>query len=149
MLIGNTQERMHRYFFGKPFHSLIWGMLVTGAVQSSSVTTSLLVPLVAKGKVDPKKAFCFVMGANLGTTITALFAAFSISPLGMSIAIAHILFNLFGILIIYPIPAIRYLPVNLARMLGIATEKNRLVGFLYLLLTFFVIPFLLIYFTRK
>jgi sodium-dependent phosphate cotransporter len=149
LLVGNTRRWVREQLFEHPFKSLLWGCGLTAAVQSSSVTTSLVVPLVAKGKVEAKKAFSFLMGANLGTTATALLAAsFASSEPSMSIALAHILFNLFGILLIFPIPAVRNLPVRAARLLGVATVRNRLTVFAYLVVTFFLLPFLLIYFNR-
>jgi sodium-dependent phosphate cotransporter len=89
------------------------------------------------------------MGANIGTTITALLASVSKSEAAVSLAIAHVLFNVIGVLIFYPIPIIRAIPVWLARKLGSLTVKNRLLGFVYIILTFFLIPFLLIYFSNS
>lgn len=146
LLIGDAREWMKSQFFDQPLKSLAWGALLTAGIQSSSVSTSLVVPLVATGKVEAKKAFCFLMGTNLGTTITAMLAAaFAFSPLSLSIAFAHLLFNIFGILIFFPIPMIRRFPVRLARYIGVATARSRWVGFLYLIITFFLLPFLLIY----
>jgi solute carrier family 34 (sodium-dependent phosphate cotransporter) len=144
LVIGESQKKMDKYVFGAPGKSLIWGMVLTGAIHSSSVTTSLIVPLVAADKLSVKKAFPFIMGANIGTTITALIAAISKSEAALSIALAHVLFNVIGVLIFYPIPAVRNIPVQLARSLGSLTVKNRLIGLVYIILTFFLIPFLLI-----
>ncbi|QHT71882.1 Na/Pi cotransporter family protein [Rhodocytophaga rosea] len=144
LVIGESQKKMDKYVFGAPGKSLLWGMVLTGAIHSSSVTTSLIVPLVAADKLSVKKAFPFIMGANIGTTITAMIAAISKSEAALSIALAHVLFNVIGVLIFYPIPAIRNIPVQLARSLGSLTVKNRLIGLVYIILTFFLIPFLLI-----
>lgn len=145
LLIGNSQKMMEKSVFGTPIKALLWGIGITGAIHSSSVTTSLVVPLVATDKLSVKKAFPFIMGANIGTTITALLASISKSEAAISIAFVHLLFNLIGVLIFFPIPAVRYIPVFLARKLGNLTVHNRLVGLAYLSCTFFLIPFLLIY----
>jgi sodium-dependent phosphate cotransporter len=146
LMIGESQKKIDKYVFGSPGKSLLWGIGLTGAIHSSSATTSLIVPLVAADKLSVKKAFPFIIGANIGTTITALIASISKSEAALSIALAHVLFNVIGALIFYPIPAVRNIPVQLARYLGTLTVKNRLIGLVYLVLTFFLIPFLLISF---
>lgn len=143
-----SQERFQQFFFKSPLKSFAWGLLTTAAIRSSTVTTSLVVPLVAKKVVKIKSAFPFVLGANIGTTITAFLAAMFNSNAAISIAIAHFLFNLIGVLIFFPIPYLNQLPIKLAGGLGRLTLKYRLAGFLYLLLTFFFIPFSLIYFNK-
>lgn len=143
-----SQERFQQFFFKNSLKSFIWGLLTTAAIRSSTVTTSLVVPLVAKKVVKIKDAYPFILGANIGTTITAFLAALFNSNAAISIAIAHFLFNLIGVLIFFPLPFINQLPVKLAEWLGRLTLRYRLVGFLYLLLTFFFIPFTLIYFNK-
>ncbi len=145
-LIGKSKERINQYIFDKPLKSFAWGTLLTAAVQSSSVTTPLVVPLVATGKISLRKAFPFIIGANIGTTVTALIAALFNSEAAISIAIAHFLFNLTGVLLFMPFPLIRKVPVLLALQFGKLTMTNRIYGFLYILITFFILPFILIYF---
>lgn len=151
VLIGRIQRDIDNYVFGSSLRALFSGFISTTAVQSSSVTTSLIVPLVATSKVSLHRAFPFLMGANLGTTTTALFAAIFVGAIdpnlanaGLAIAFAHVLFNLFGVAIMYPFEKVRLLAVRLARRLGQLTLKNRLYGVAYVVLTFFVIPMLLI-----
>lgn len=145
--IGKRQDQFEKYFFGNSLKSLLWGTGITALVQSSSLTTSITVPLVATKKVSLEKAFPFLMGANIGTTVTALLAAISKSEAALDIALVHLIFNIVGCLIFFPFPAVRNLPVLVARQLGEATVKYRLVGFGYIIVTFFLIPFLLIYFS--
>jgi sodium-dependent phosphate cotransporter len=143
-----TPERFQRFFFQSPLKSFAWGVLTTAAIRSSSVTTSLVVPLVAKKFVKLRSAVPFILGANIGTTISAFLAAIVNSNTAISIAIAHFLFNLIGVLTFFPIPALREIPLRLATELGRLTIRYRLAGLLYLLVTFFFIPFSLIYFNR-
>jgi sodium-dependent phosphate cotransporter len=149
MLGLRTQERVKQYFFKSPIQSFGWGLLITAAIRSSTVTTSLVVPLVAKKVVRLKGVVPFILGANIGTTITAFIASMSNSNIAISIAIAHFLFNFIGVLIFTIVPYVRTVPVRLARGLGELTMKYRLAGFLYLLLTFFFIPFSLIYLNKN
>ncbi len=146
-LIGPARRNLDHYFFGSQAQSFGWGLLFTGIVQSSSLTTSLIVPLVATGKVKVDKAFQFILGANLGTTITAFLAALFQSEAAISLAIAHFMFNLIGVLIFLIIPAVNRIPTFLSDRLGYYTLKNRLIGFVYVLVTFFLLPFSLIYFS--
>jgi len=148
LLIGKSKDKMKSYIFSNPFKSFSWGLLLTGALQSSSITTSLSVPLVATRKVTLSSVFPFIMGANIGTTITAMLAAIFKSEAAISLAIAHLIFNFIGVLIFLPFGRIRYFPVRLARKFGILASDNRLIGFFYIILTFFIIPFLLIYLSR-
>lgn len=149
-LLGfGSQERFQRFFFRSPMKSFAWGVLTTAAIRSSTVTTSLVVPLVAKKVVKLRAAVPFILGANIGTTITAFIAATFNSNAAISIAIAHFLFNFIGVLIFFPIPFVKEIPLNLANGLGRLTLKYRLSGFLYLLLTFFFIPFSLIYLNKN
>jgi solute carrier family 34 (sodium-dependent phosphate cotransporter) len=143
-----SQDRFQQFFFKNAWKSFGWGLLTTAAIRSSTVTTSLVVPLVAKKVVRLKSALPFILGANVGTTITAFIAAMFNSNAAISIAIAHFLFNAIGVLIFFPIPYVKELPVFLANGLGQLTLRYRLAGFLYLLLMFFFIPFSLIYFNK-
>ncbi|HET9054455.1 MAG TPA: hypothetical protein VFM90_09790, partial [Cyclobacteriaceae bacterium] len=97
-----------------------------------------------------RKAAPFILGANIGTTITAFIAAFfNVNTTGaISIAIAHFLFNLIGVLIFYPVPLLRKVPIALANGLGKLTLHYRLAVFVYILVIFFFIPFSLIYFNK-
>ena len=148
LLIGKSKDKMKSYIFSNPFKSFSWGLLFTGALQSSSITTSLSVPLVATRKVSLSSVFPFIMGANIGTTITALLAAIFKSEAAVSLAIAHLVFNFIGVLIFLPFTKIRNFPVDLARRFGLLASDNRLIGFFYIILTFFLIPFFLIYLSR-
>ena len=148
-LLGfGSQDRFQQFFFQHPLKSFGWGLITTAAIRSSSVTTSLVVPLVAKKVVKLKKAVPFILGANIGTTLTAFIAAMFNSNTAISIAIAHFLFNFIGVLIFFPIPFVKDIPIKLASGLGRLTLKYRLVGFLYVILMFFFIPFSLIYFNK-
>lgn len=148
LLVGKIQENMNKYIFGKPINSLLTGLISTTAVQSSSVTSSLMVPLVATDKITLENAFPFLMGANIGTTTTALMAALFLdgdaANAALACAFAHLLFNLFGVLVLFPIKQVRRIPIFLAEGLGNLTLKNRLYGVGYVVIFFFVIPFILI-----
>ncbi|NQZ76130.1 MAG: Na/Pi symporter [Ekhidna sp.] len=148
ILIGSTKDRFENMVFKNKYRAFSWGLIITSVSQSSSLTTSLIVPLVATGKVKIRKAFQFIMGANIGTTLTALLAAVFQSEAAISLAIVHFLFNLTGVIVFFLLPYISRFPVFLAKSMGKITVKIRLVGFAYIFTAFFLLPFTLIYFSK-
>ena len=120
------------------------GLGVTVLVQSSSVTTSLLVPLAGAGMLSLERAFPVVMGANLGTTMTALMAAMALTgpnaKAGLTIALVHLVYNSFGILFIYGIPAVRRIPLALSRWMASLADKSAAWAIFYAALLFYGIP---------
>ncbi len=147
-LIGKSQAVVDKYVFGHPLRSLFWGVAITAGAQSSSVTASLTVPLVASKRATLQKVFPFLIGANVGTTITALIAALSQNETALAIAICHVLFNLAGVLLFFPIEFVQNIPVGMAERLGSMSQKNRLVGLLYVLVVFFMVPMLFMALSR-
>jgi sodium-dependent phosphate cotransporter len=122
---------------------MVVGALVTISVQSSSITTSILIPLCAAGVLALRNAYPITLGANVGTTITALIAAVGAGSVdALTIAITHTLFNLAGILLIYPIPRIRYLPVRAAEALTSVAQERKWLAFAYVVGAFFGLPVL-------
>ena len=118
------------------------GVLVTVMVQSSSITTSTLVPLVGIGLISLEAIFPLTLGANIGTTVTALIASMaSDSDTGLQIALCHLLFNIIGILIWFPIPFMRNVPLSMARKLGEIVAERRYMAVVYIAVVFFIIPF--------
>lgn len=148
-LIGNARAQFQSVVFDTPLRSFGWGFLLTSTIQSSSLTTSLIVPLAATSKVNMKRAFQFVMGANLGTTITALLAALFKSEAAVSLAIAHFLFNLSGVILFMAVPGLRNIPLYLADRIGSISLRWKLTAFAYVLLIFFILPFNLIFFSQQ
>ena len=124
------------------------GLLVTVGVQSSSITTSLLIPLIGAGIVPLESAFAVTLGANVGTTVTALLASMTGTPAAVTVALVHLLFNITGIIIIYPIPALRHIPVRLARALAAQTARRRWFSVVYMVGVFFVMPLIFVFIDR-
>lgn len=149
LLKAKSPEAFSRFFFMNRFKSFLWGALTTAAIRSSTITTSVVVPIVAKKVTTLRQAAPFIMGANIGTTITAFIAAMMKSNTSaISIAIAHFLFNLIGVLLFFPVPVLLELPLRMARGLGEITMKHRFAAFVFILVTFFLLPFILIYFNK-
>ena len=129
---------------GSAVVSILVGVLVTVMVQSSSITTSILVPLGAAGLLRLEQAFPVTIGANLGTTVTALLAAMAVSgqnaAAGLQIALVHLLFNFSGLFLIYPLRSIRKLPLDAARLVTRVAVRSRKLTVLWVLLLFYGLP---------
>ena len=123
------------------------GAAITFLVQSSSVFTSTLTPLVGVGVISLKRVYPLTLGSNIGTTTTALLASLAASPDKLhdtlQISLCHLFFNLTGILLFYPVPFTR-LPIPMAKFLGNTTAKYRWFAIVYLVSMFFVLPGLIL-----
>jgi sodium-dependent phosphate cotransporter len=126
--------------------AMLTGVGVTILVQSSSITTSALTPLVGVGVISIERMFPTVLGANIGTCVTGLLAALAADGsklyLTLRVAFSHLLFNLTGIVIWYVIWPMRIVPVSAAKFLGNTTAEYRWFALAYLAMCFFFIPLL-------
>jgi len=124
--------------------AMLLGVVVTAVVQSSSITTSLLVPLAGAGLITIERAFPITIGANIGTTVTALMAALAATGVnataGISIALVHLFFNLSGTLLIYPVSRIRGIPLAAARWLADTVAESRRWAIIYVAAFFYGLP---------
>jgi sodium-dependent phosphate cotransporter len=125
------------------------GAGLTAVVQSSSITTSLLVPLAGAGIAKIEKVFAVTLGANIGTTVTALLASLAgDSRGGLTIALVHLLFNITGILIIYPHPRLRAVPIALAKRLADSAVKSKRNVAFFVIGLFYAVPGILVLIDR-
>jgi sodium-dependent phosphate cotransporter len=146
LVIGRVEAFFNTKLFNNAGSAMLLGLVITVAVQSSSITTSLAVPLAGAGILTLMQIFPFTLGANVGTTITAMLASLVTGdPAAVTVAFAHLYFNLFGILFIWPI---RRLPIFLAAKLAEWSIKSKLVPLSYVVIVFFLIPLILIRFVR-
>jgi solute carrier family 34 (sodium-dependent phosphate cotransporter) len=117
------------------------GVIVTVSVQSSSITTAILVPLAAAGVITLRNAYPVTLGANVGTTFTALLAALAASrPEALTVALVHTLFNVAGILLLYPVPVMRDIPIHMAEKLADLAVARRAYAVGYVVGVFIVVP---------
>jgi len=151
-MTGKAQEMIQGSLGKNALLAIGLGMIVTMAVQSSSITTSLLVPLGGAGVITTEQAFPVTLGANLGTTVTALLASLATSGenarAGVTIAVVHVLFNMAGTLIFFPIRAIRMIPVRAAERLAVIAAESRRWAIAYVLILFYLVPALFAFLGR-
>ena len=144
LVFSKMENVIDKYLFKNDLTAFVLGILLTVLVQSSSVTTSLAVPMVGAGLLTLKKIFPFVIGANIGTTITAVLASLATdSTAAITIAIVHVMFNILGVSLLYPLKKI---PIYLAKTLASYSVKSKFYPILYIGILFFLIPLILIYF---
>ncbi len=121
--------------------ALLLGLVITIAVQSSSITTSILIPLAGAGVITLRNAYPVTLGANVGTTITALLASLAASsPESLTVALAHTTFNVLGILLLYVLPFARDLPIRGAELLADVAVERRTAAVAYVAFVFIVLP---------
>ncbi len=142
MLRGLLQDRLAGLFSRTLFRNapiaFLVGIVTTAAVQSSSVTTSLVVPLVGAGVLTLTQIYPYTLGANIGTTVTAILAALGTgSAAAMGCAFGHLLFNVYGTVIFWPL---KWIPISLAQGFARIASRRRLLAALYILAVFFVLP---------
>ncbi|HMR81410.1 MAG TPA: Na/Pi symporter, partial [Polyangiaceae bacterium] len=149
---GRLQTYIARSLDASAWVGLLVGAIVTIMVQSSSITTSVLVPLAGAGIINLRQAFPITLGANIGTTFTALIAstagAAETAHLGLQIALVHLLFNLCGTLLVYPLPFIRRIPLRLAEWLADVAVRSRKAALAYVVGMFYGLPALLVFISR-
>ena len=144
LALGRAEIVIDRIMGRSGLAGMTMGMGITAVIQSSSVTTSLLVPLAGAGVVKLEKIFPVTLGANVGTTITALLASLAGDSRGLTIALVHLLFNLAGIILIYTYKPVRRIPLILARRLADAAVRSKRNAAFFVIGLFYALPGLLI-----
>ncbi|MBC8197101.1 MAG: Na/Pi symporter [Candidatus Marinimicrobia bacterium] len=144
LVLKKVEVFFDQYIFKTALRGLIFGMFLTISVQSSSITTSMIVPLAGAGVLSLTQIFPYTLGANIGTTVTALLASLTLDATAMVAAFSHLFFNLLAIGIIYPIPAIRNIPIKLAEWISDVAIKNKFIPIIYLFILFIFIPLTII-----
>jgi sodium-dependent phosphate cotransporter len=143
LMVGKAKDIMHTAIGRGPLSGIASGTIVTVLVQSSSTTTSLMVPLAGSGAFKLREIYPFTLGANIGTCVTAVLAATAVTgnaQAALQIAFIHLAYNVLGVVVIYGVPFLRNIPVNAALWLGETAADNKMAALAYILGVFFVIP---------
>ena len=144
MVLSKVEAFFDKYIFTTAIRAMTFGFFLTILVQSSSITTSVIVPLAGAGVLSLRQIFPFTLGANIGTTITSIMAALVLNPIAMVVAFSHLLFNILGIVLIYPFKATREIPLKFAEKIAELSIKNKFIPILYLAIVFVLIPLTMI-----
>ena len=155
LVLKKLESFFDSYLFRNAAIAFVVGLCLTVMVQSSSITTSLIVPLAGAGVLRLQQIFPFTIGANIGTTVTGLLAALAAASAvtvmpgeeipkevvaGATVAFAHLLFNCAGAMIFLPFAPIRNLPILFAEWLAELCLKNRFIPIAFIVLVFYIIP---------
>ena len=148
LMVGRAQRVLHAAIGRSPISGIASGTLMTVMVQSSTTTTSLAVPLAGSGTFTLRQIYPFTIGANIGTTLTALIAAFAFTGpeagVALQAAYVHMLYNVFCALVIFGLPLLRPLPVLGASWLANLAVKSKLYVVAWTLGVFIILPVTLI-----
>ncbi len=151
---AQAENSIDRYLFSNTFTAISLGVILTAIVQSSSITTSVIVPLVAAGVISLTNAYPFTLGANIGTTVTAMLASLAtvtiidgeaVNTVGVTVAFAHLMFNIYGVIIFLPLKRI---PIFLATKLANIAAESKKWAFIFVIIVFFLLPLLTILLIR-
>jgi sodium-dependent phosphate cotransporter len=157
-MVEKLKNLFDRVIFRSPYRALFFGVVLTVLVQSSSITTSIAIPLVGAGILTIRQIMPYTMGANIGTTITSLLAALAgiaaarggdgeiaKAMLGLHLAFFHVLFNVVGVIMVWPF---RWIPILIAENFARLAMWNRMIPLVYIILTFYILPFLVVWLGR-
>ena len=149
LVMFRLQAFFDTHIFRTTLRAMFFGVIITILVQSSSITTSLVIPLAGAGILNLRQIFPYTLGANIGTTVTSLLASMvsgTIAPL--AVALSHLSFNILGIGLLWPIKKVREIPIHLAEWFSNLATQNKIYPLLYILIVFFLIPLSLISLVR-
>ncbi len=143
IVVSRAKDWFDNYLFKTAARAFALGIILTIMVQSSSITTSLIVPMAGAGLLTLEQIFPYTLGSNIGTTITAILAALLTgSPAAIIVAFAHTLFNISVIVLLWPL---KKLPILLARNFAEYSTRNKIIPVTYVIVLFFLIPLLVIF----
>lgn len=149
LVLARVGSVFDQVVFKNPARAFVFGMLLTVLVQSSSITTSLAVPLAGAGILTLLQIYPYTLGANVGTTITAILASLAVGEVtALTVAFAHLLFNLSGIALVWPLPPVRRIPPMMAERLAGVAVRARWIPIVYILIGFYVLPLMMILLLR-
>jgi sodium-dependent phosphate cotransporter len=145
VFLGPTRKLIGKLLAYNGYVNIVVGTLITFAVHSSTVVTSTLTPMAGLGVITLEQVYPLVIGANLGTTGTALLASMVTGKAdGVAIALVHFWFNLLGIFFFYPIPITRKPILDWARQLAFFSAAWPMSAGIFLFVLFLLAPGILL-----
>jgi len=149
LVLTRAASIFDQVIFKNAGRAMVLGLVLTVLVQSSSITTSLAIPLAGAGILSLEQIFPYTLGANVGTTVTAMLAALAVGEVSaVTVAFCHVFFNICGIAIIWPVKAIRRLPLRMAEWMASVAVRAKWIPLLYITIAFYLLPLALIWLLR-
>jgi sodium-dependent phosphate cotransporter len=148
-LIQTDWENKIKAAFNSPTRSFFTGFSITWLVGSSSIGTSLIVPFLATKVVDLKKAYPYLCGCNMGTTVdlSQIYGYIAGGMVGVMLGSAHVMLNVIALLL-WLVSPLRFVPVRIAERIGkaIQTNENAAISLvIWVVIIFFILPIAVIY----
>jgi len=138
LVVKRTEGWFDKVLFKNGARAFVVGLIITLLAQSSSITTSLIIPMAGAGILTLYQIFPYTLGANIGTTITAILASLVTGNINaVVVAFAHLMFNITGIVVLWPLAKI---PITMAEKLAEFSLKNKVYPIAYIIIVFFLIP---------
>ncbi|MCL2585406.1 MAG: hypothetical protein FWE35_23450 [Streptosporangiales bacterium] len=148
LMVGRARDLLTRAVGRNAYLAMVSGLGVTVLTQSSTITNSVLVPFAGAGILTPAQVYPVTVGANLGTTLTVVLAAFAVdgpdAKIGLQSAFVHLLYNILSIIVIYVIPLLRPVPLLGAETFARIAADRKWVVAAYLISVFIALPALVI-----
>jgi solute carrier family 34 (sodium-dependent phosphate cotransporter) len=146
LLVQRTEAWFDKVLFKNSARAFLVGLFITLMAQSSSITTSLVVPMAGAGILTLVQIFPYTLGANIGTTITAILASLVTANVNaVVVAFAHLSFNISGIIVWWPLKKV---PIMMAEKMSELAIRNKMIPFAYIIITFFIIPIIVFLFFK-
>lgn len=147
LVMSKVEKFFDNVLFSSWQRSMLLGLLLTTAIQTSSVTTSLAITLVGAGAMKLSQSYPFTLGSNIGSTVTTFIAAL-VSGMAqpIEVAFAHVSFNIIGILIIWPFPAIRKLPLIAVTKTAHWCMSAKYLPIAFIAVVYYIIPVTILFF---
>ncbi|MCB9494007.1 MAG: Na/Pi cotransporter family protein [Desulfobacteraceae bacterium] len=89
--------------FSSPFYSLLIGVVFTAVIQSSNASTGIAMVMAEGGLISVTSAISVMIGANIGTCVTALLACIGASREAKRTALGHLFFKTFGAVVFFSV----------------------------------------------
>jgi sodium-dependent phosphate cotransporter len=147
LVLSRVEQFFDKVLFSSWQRSMLFGVLLTTAIQTSSVTTSLAITLVGAGAMKLAQSYPFTLGSNIGSTVTTFIAALVTgAAMPIQVAFAHVSFNILGILIVWPFPAIRKLPLIAVTKTAHWCMSRKFLPIAFIAVVYYIVPLLLLFF---
>ncbi|MGD2142453.1 MAG: hypothetical protein PVH79_03110 [Candidatus Bathyarchaeota archaeon] len=149
-LIKTDWENKVKAAFESPVRGFFTGFSITWLVGSSSIGSSLMVPFLATKVVDLKRAYPYLCGSNMATTVdlSQIYGYLAGGLVGVMLGSAHVMLNIMA-LVLWLVSPLRFVPVRVAEMIGRKIQQNKNAGvalLVWVIILFFLLPLTIIYF---
>ena len=137
--------------FKNPIRGFFTGFSITWIVGSSSIGSSLVIPFLATKTVDLEKAYPYLCGCNMATTVdlSQIYGYIAGGLVGVMLGAAHVMLNILALLL-WLVSPLRFVPVRISKAIGRRIQSDQNAAFsllIWVVVIFFIVPAAIIYLT--